>query len=448
VVPHAAASLFGGLFWLVLALSDALLGLVDVNVISDLWDENWFVLIVSGAVLGLALAVVNELSDYVSPYLILRLLRLLLPVVLVVVAVFLAMVPIRGLEEVFGSLSAAATLMAMGLAAATLVSTAVDEAASEEVKSPWMRGATRALALLMPVLAGLACYAIWIRVEQYGWTPPRLTAAAGGVVMLGYGVLYALVALGGGDWPARVRTINTYLALAVIAMAALWLSPVLNAERISANNQVARYMDGKTHLDVLDLETLHRDWGVAGQRAIARLQADPEAPASAALKARIATLLAESGSTSDRRALREAREISSRERLAATITVLPEGARLPDGLMEALRPFEMERMLEACARVDAAGQPGCAAVVADFLPDLSGDEVAVFQRLPGGDTRTDTFAKGRGGRYEQLGRLRGLVAEDGFLPDASLETLLEGFEIVPVPRFGLRMGQDVFVMPH
>ena len=69
--------------------------------------------------LVLALAVVTELSDYVSPFLILRLLRLMLPPVLLVLAVFLLALPLRGLSGLFGGLSAAATLLAMVAAGAT-----------------------------------------------------------------------------------------------------------------------------------------------------------------------------------------------------------------------------------------------------------------------------------------------------------------------------------------
>ena len=82
-----------------------------MEIISDLLDIDGVPFVLTGLVLGLAIAVVNELSDYVSPYLILQLLRLLLPVLVVVMAVFIVALPFRGLSGLFGGLSAAATLM-------------------------------------------------------------------------------------------------------------------------------------------------------------------------------------------------------------------------------------------------------------------------------------------------------------------------------------------------
>lgn len=449
VVRYAAATLFMGLFWLVLALSDELLGLVDIDIISTLWEESWFVSIVSGAVLGLALAVVNELSDYVSPYLILRLLRLLLPVVLVVVALFLLMVPVRGLDQVFGGLSAAATLLAMGIAAATLVSTAVDESEQEEVKSPLMRAATQGLALLMPILAGLACFAIWLRVHQYGWSPARLTAATAGALVLAYGVFYAVAMVRRGDWPARVRQINIRMALVVIAIATLWLTPVLNAERISANSQVTRFLDGRTSLEALDLDTLYRDWGVAGARALERLEAAEQVEDHDALVARIAKARAGGGRAQDMAKAREDEAAANRAQLADLMVLRPEGASLPEGALDGLRDFIVRRWLEACARTDGQDRPGCVAVTADFLPELGGPEVIVFLRQPGGDTRTETLIKRENGRYEMAGRARAIVEHEGYRPAPSVSSVLDGgLTIEPVPFFGVKTPEGVFVVPH
>ena len=69
--------------------------------------------------------------------------------------------------------------------------------------------------------------------------------------------------------------------LAMIALAALWLTPVLNAERISANSQFARFTTSGDPA-VLDLWAI-RQWGKAGDAVMADLeQAAPGNPALAA----------------------------------------------------------------------------------------------------------------------------------------------------------------------
>ncbi|EEW23688.1 conserved hypothetical protein, partial [Rhodobacter ferrooxidans] len=168
VVRFAAAWLFVGVVWALILLSDKVLGIVGVTVIQDLLKLDAVPWLICGTTLGLALAVVTEMADLVSPYLILRLLRLLLPAVLVVMLVFIAALPFRGLSGLFGELSAAGTLLAMALVAATLVTTAIDQSDAEASQGPAMRRAAQGLALILPLPSGLALYAVGLRVAQYG----------------------------------------------------------------------------------------------------------------------------------------------------------------------------------------------------------------------------------------------------------------------------------------
>ena len=89
VVRYAAAWVFVGVVWGVIYLSDTLLSIVGLTIIQDLIDIDAVPFLVTGVTLGLALAVVQEMKEYVSPFLILRLLRLLLPAVFVVMAIFI-----------------------------------------------------------------------------------------------------------------------------------------------------------------------------------------------------------------------------------------------------------------------------------------------------------------------------------------------------------------------
>ncbi|WP_444870324.1 hypothetical protein ACTTAF_13950 [Rhodobacter capsulatus] len=101
VVRYVSAGLFVATALLVLWLLGALLQLVGVTVLHDVLRDDLGLWLISGAVLGLAFSVVTELSDTVSPYLLLRLLRLLTPLVLGVVVVFVAALPLRGLGALF-----------------------------------------------------------------------------------------------------------------------------------------------------------------------------------------------------------------------------------------------------------------------------------------------------------------------------------------------------------
>lgn len=286
-VRMAAAWLFTALVWGLLLLSNALLELVGVDVIGRITDTDMGPWLVTGLALGLALAVVMEYSDLISPALVLKLLRILLPLVLCVVALFILGLPLRGLEAGFGTVSVAQTLIAMAAAAALLVTIAIDQSDAEAVEGAFMRRATQALALLLPVPAAVAAWALWQRVAAYGWTPDRLAGAVAAALALAYGLLYAGSVLSGRAWMARIRAGNIGMALVLLVTAALWQTPLFDPTRIAAHDQLARVLDGRTELPDLDPYAIGR-WGRAGSEALEALQQRASEPGQEALADRLA----------------------------------------------------------------------------------------------------------------------------------------------------------------
>ena len=103
IVRFLAAGLFTAIGWGVMFLSNALLELVHISVIEDVLDVDPVPFVISGGVFGLALAVAFEWRDYISPHLLLRLLRLLVPMVMPVLALFLLAVLSNGLSPISSS---------------------------------------------------------------------------------------------------------------------------------------------------------------------------------------------------------------------------------------------------------------------------------------------------------------------------------------------------------
>jgi hypothetical protein len=192
------------------------------------------------------------------------------------------------------------------------------------------------------------------------------------VVALAYGVIYATSVLRGEGWMARIRQGNLWMALVVIGLAALWLTPVLNAERISAADQVARFEAGKTTVDTLDIEEIGQ-WGRPGDAAIAALRAKSEEPGQGAL----AALFAE-GRPSAEGASEEQKAIL-REKLVRLMPLQPSTATgTRDTLLAAAQDYELSDWISACERTQADGRPGCVMVVADMLPTRPGEEAALM----------------------------------------------------------------------
>lgn len=445
VVRYAAATIFVGIVWAVVLLSDLLLQIVGLSVIGDLLDVPAVPFAVTGAALGLGMAVVTELADLISPDLFLRLLRLLLPVVLAVMGVFLLALPFRGLSGLFGTQSAAGTLLVSAAVAASLVTTATAQTEGEATASPLLRRAARIMALILPLFTGLAAWAIWQRVAQYGWTPDRVLAAAIAVLGLGYGAVYGLAAIRRGTWMARIRQGNTGMALVLIAGAALLLTPVLNPQAISVASQMARLAAGQVDPAELDLRALS-DWGRAGAEARATLEARAKEPGQEALAAALTRV-------------REFDEAATADTLRAGVIgglrVLPQGRDAErDALLAAQPPFALRSISEDCA---SRPQPACLLLFADFWPDLAGDEAILLVPHDRGWRVTGGYARIEGA-YRQTGfgvqpKDEALLQAAPVLSGTAVDALIAAAEsgpvpLEPMPGNRLRLdGVTVFLLP-
>ncbi|MEQ8441190.1 MAG: DUF4153 domain-containing protein [Alphaproteobacteria bacterium] len=386
-VRGVIGAMFSGLFWMILVASDALLSLVGIIVIATLMEQEWFAAGFTGATFGLALGVLNEQQRIVSTVrgLALRLLRLLLPVVSVVGAVFVIMLPIRGLDQVFGDLSAAGTLIAMAMVGISLVAAAVDGTDEAAAASRVMSGSARLMCVIVPVIAGLALYALWIRVSDYGWTPERITGVVAAGTLCGYGLWHIASLARGGAWRGLIRTGNTIMALTVIGLSALLLTPVLNPERISANDQVDRFEAGLSTANELPLWDLWSNWGTAGSAAWERLETMEGHPQQALLNR-----LMREAVQDDATAMPELN--TDMLDLRAALPAYPEGVQIPDGYIEAVPEYYVTEIHAACGTRTSAQHVLCAAVVGDFSDDLEGMEVIlVWGGSESGETRFATL---------------------------------------------------------
>lgn len=295
VVRYAAAWVFTGLALLFVALSNEILSLVNITVLETILKSRTGFHVLTGASLGLGLAVVYELRNYVSPFLVLRLLRLLLPVFFVVMVVFLVGLAVQGLNGVLGGLSAATTLLGGAVVGISLITTAIDKQDSDAARLPVMQWSAIGVALMLPLLVGLALVAIAMRIDQYGWTPARLNAVLATLFLAGYAVLYPISVLRKRDWMARIRRGNISMAVVALGVVLFWMSPAFHVERISTEDQIHRFITGKSTRANLPLREMDRDWGKAGRDGIERLKAYAKAQNDTALATAITQRMLSSG---------------------------------------------------------------------------------------------------------------------------------------------------------
>jgi hypothetical protein len=184
----------------------------------------------------------------------------------------------------------------------------------------------------------------------------------------------------------RIRQANIGMALAVIALAALWLT-LLNPEAISARSQLARILDGRTRVAEMDLYGF-QNWGLAGQAALATLQT------AAASRPDLAARLTALASGQDAQ-VAEPDPAAVRAALAAALPVVPDQPAtraLRDRLLALLPVADLQGWQADCDAHLPQGGPGCVLVVADFLPTQDGDEAMLLARGPDGYMVMEGFA--------------------------------------------------------
>jgi hypothetical protein len=414
VLRLGAALAFTALVWALIFLSSAVLSLVGLRVIEDLIALEPVPWAVTGLSLGFVLALLEEFSGQVGPDLLLRLLPMLLPVVLGVTGVFLLALLLRGFAPIWGGMSGSLILLLMAVAGLTLISAAVERDDLRAARG-MLAGAARAMALIMPVLGAAAGWALWLRVTAHGWTPGRIFAAEAVALTLAYGLFYAAAVLRGRDWAAQIRKANVTMALAVMGMAALTLSPLIPAERIAAADHLARLEDGRLAPGAVDVLAL-QGWGRAGADALAQLETKARAPGQEDLAARLANPYGQVVEPLEplRQDLREA------------LPVQPEGAvAMRDILLDGFDAQSLRMVLDACRLRLPGGGPGCVLVVADLLPRLPGEEGVLALWSEGGFLSLEGLAQGRG-RFELL-----LHRSGGAPVGPEAEALLRAWQAAP-----------------
>lgn len=398
---------FVGLFWAVFFLSDELLKIVDLSIWKLIRKHDVVSFMLSFTCVGLAFAVAEEMPWVTEMLrgLLARLLTLFVPVLSAVVLVFVVAVLVRGLDVVFDSLSAAGTMLGVACGVLLLVAFIVDRDDRRGRMSRLSGWSTRLMLLMLPVVAAIAIYALWLRVGQYGWSPSRLLAVCIAAFVTLWALACAGFALRGRGWTNRIRSVNVAALVSAILLVLAWFSPVLNAQRISTNSQVERLLGGKVSPDKFDFWSLKQNWGHAGQVGLSRLRASTDHPEFALITAQLDRL--QTSSTRHQFGNREPEnraEIMMAE-ILADIPTRPAGRTLPkatDMKMNQSDVWWLENLKKDCeaGSFDKSGE-GCFAVFADFMLEREGEEMLLVGHRSGSGLDTVLYVRTQSGSWQQ-----------------------------------------------
>ena len=273
-VQLALSVVFTALFWAILWLGATLLGFIGFSWFKNLLGNEYF----SWPITGLAIAASVNLGD-VQPKLmhnfralVLGVLSWLLPVIAVIGLLFAVSLCFSGLEPLWKTKAATASLLAGCVALVLLVNAAYQQGNEERPVHIILCWSARIACGLLLVFSGLAAYSLWLRIAQYGLTPERVMALVGVIMAVFYGAGYAVAAvMPKGRWLRLLEPVNIALAFIMALICLCVLTPIADPYRLSAQSQAERVNSGKVTLDKFDWRVLRFETGTYGRDELKRL---------------------------------------------------------------------------------------------------------------------------------------------------------------------------------
>ncbi|MCZ4280152.1 DUF4153 domain-containing protein [Kiloniella laminariae] len=284
------AGLFLGTAWAILGLCGELFELISIDFFSDLFTSEPFAYIFSGLTFGLGVSLARERPRIIQSLLqiVLTLFRFLAPLLGLVALLFILTLAVMGPEKLWATGHATQLLLTL-LFLFILFENAVIQSGEDNQGFPgpvqWL---IMAVNVTLPAFALLALYAVWLRVEQYGWTPERFYMAVLAVIGLIYAISYAVAVLTlWKNWTDRIIKANPVIALLVLVFAVLIHLPPFEPYRLSLKDQISRLEDGRIKPADFDFSYLRFRLGTAGQKALKDIENNPVLMADPLIASRI-----------------------------------------------------------------------------------------------------------------------------------------------------------------
>lgn len=269
------AQMLTGLFWQLLWLCAMLFKMLGIPQVTDAVESPVFLWLVLPVVfsLGMRMGRENEKVIGLLRGILLTLCRFLLPLSALIAVLFTLTLPFTGLQPVWDTGYSTTLLLVLAAINLFLVNGVFQEGHQGNVYPVALKRLVDASLLCVPVLVGLAAYASWMRIDQYGLTPSRILALLLVAVMLAHGLaaVWAVLVSRQG-WLNSLRVSNPWIALFSALLVVLFYTPLLDPQRLSASNQVERLVGGRTPVDAFDARTLYRDLGPSGRQAFEQLE--------------------------------------------------------------------------------------------------------------------------------------------------------------------------------
>lgn len=388
-----------GLLWVLLWAGAWLMDLIGLDGLHKLlrWPPFYYFVTFSsfGAAMGLAIDRAEALLALRRFWL--SLMAWFLPISLVLALSWALALPFTGLKGLFGSHNAAFYLLWFAALTTTFVNAAFQDGHETPSFRPWILSLLGWGWLVAPIIALLGDYALWLRVEQYGWSASRIWAALVGLLAAAYTLGYALSVLRREPWMRALPATNIVGAFLQVIIITALLSPMADVHKLAVASQVSRLESGAVGVNEFDWKYLRQESGSYGIAALKKLAAVPGTGPEDRLIAQRAMQVLHSPSTVLPTGYENQKQIAAT--LRTRMTVIPKGTVPKASFFD---------WLAASHDLNGLGCSVNPTACALWLVDLRGDgqyEAVVLRQEPG--TVSATLYADENGRWSRQGFFMG-----------------------------------------
>ena len=225
--------------------------------------------------------------------------------------------------------------------------------------------------VLLIFIVTIAAYALWLRVDQYGWTVDRIDTAAVTLVAFCFAIGYFIAALLPSPWLKLIETWNYLTTILGLVILLALFTPIADPMRLSVDSQMARLKSGTMKTEAFDFNYLRWEGGRFGRDALNNLTKSKEVRVSDAAQAAL--------KESYRYSIVGSEKASPAE-ITTAITVYPKGKALPASFLRqdwSKDQFDDSMHMPVCMSGSNRSWR-CDAVVQDFDGDGT-DEVLLVR---------------------------------------------------------------------
>jgi len=255
----------------------SLFDVIKVDHFSRLFKKEWFIYCATGLFFGLGIVIgrTQDRAVEVTHFILLSLLKWLLPVLCLTLTGFLITLPITGFNTIFETdvWSLVGVLISGLVLLIPFVNGVYIDGRQNEAYTAVIDKFISLTLIVAPIFAIICIYILWIRVEEYGWTVDRYRAAVITILLCIYIFGYSVSQLTNrGDVLRGLGEVNIFVTFVIVDIGVISNTPVMNPMKISASSQFSRLMSSSVSDTNFDYSYLRRSLEKSGGKVLEELQ--------------------------------------------------------------------------------------------------------------------------------------------------------------------------------